>query len=50
MTRPVRLVFFTQTVDGGTCLQTREILDELGYCARDIEKLSTAGVVSCYGG
>lgn len=29
---------------------TREILGELGYCARDIEKLSTAGVVSCYGG
>ena len=29
---------------------TREILGELGYCARDIETLRTAGVVSCYGG
>ncbi len=26
MTRPVRLVFFTQTIDGETCLRTREIL------------------------
>ena len=29
MTRPVRLVFFTQTLDCDTCLQTRQILDEL---------------------
>jgi glutaredoxin-like protein len=29
MTRPVRLLFFTQTLDCETCLQTREILDEL---------------------
>jgi crotonobetainyl-CoA:carnitine CoA-transferase CaiB-like acyl-CoA transferase len=28
---------------------TREILDELGYGAADIEKLSAAGVVACYG-
>jgi glutaredoxin-like protein len=29
MTRPVRLLFFTQTLDCQTCLQTRQILDEL---------------------
>lgn len=29
MERPVRLVFFTQTIDCETCLQTRQILDEL---------------------
>ena len=29
MTRRVRLVFFTQTLDCDTCLQTRQILDEL---------------------
>ena len=29
MTRPVRLLFFTQTLDGDTCVQTRQILDEL---------------------
>ena len=29
MTRPVRLLFFTQTLDCETCPQTREILDEL---------------------
>jgi alkyl hydroperoxide reductase subunit AhpF len=29
MTRPVRLVFFTQTLDCETCVQTRQILDEL---------------------
>ena len=29
MTRPVRLVFFTQTLDCDTCVQTRQILDEL---------------------
>src|SRR5436190_21476409 len=29
MTRPVRLLFFTQTLDCDTCLQTRQILDEL---------------------
>src|SRR5436190_10332450 len=29
MTRPVRLLFFTQTLDCETCLQTRHILDEL---------------------
>src|SRR4051812_22774734 len=29
MTSPVRLVFFTQTLDCETCLQTRQILDEL---------------------
>jgi glutaredoxin-like protein len=29
MTRPVRLVFFTQTFDGDACLQARQILDEL---------------------
>jgi alkyl hydroperoxide reductase subunit AhpF len=29
MTRPVRLIFFTQTLDCETCLQTRRILDEL---------------------
>jgi alkyl hydroperoxide reductase subunit AhpF len=29
MTRPVRLVFFTQTLDCETCLQTRQIVDEL---------------------
>jgi alkyl hydroperoxide reductase subunit AhpF len=29
MTRPVRLVFFTQTIGCETCPQTRQILDEL---------------------
>ena len=29
MTRPVRLLFFTQTLDCETCLHTRQILDEL---------------------
>ncbi len=29
MTRPVRLVFVTQTLGCETCLQTRQILDEL---------------------
>lgn len=29
LTRPVRLVFFTQTLECETCLQTRQILDEL---------------------
>jgi alkyl hydroperoxide reductase subunit AhpF len=29
MTRPVRLIFFTQTLDCETCLTTRQILDEL---------------------
>ena len=29
MTRRVRLLFFTQTLDCETCLQTKQILDEL---------------------
>ena len=29
MSRPVRLLFFTQTLGCETCLQTRQILDEL---------------------
>ena len=29
MTRPVRLLFFTQALDGDACLQARQILDEL---------------------
>jgi glutaredoxin-like protein len=29
MTRPVRLLFFTQTLDCDTCLQARQIIDEL---------------------
>jgi alkyl hydroperoxide reductase subunit AhpF len=29
MTSPVRVLFFTQTLDCETCLQTRQILDEL---------------------
>jgi alkyl hydroperoxide reductase subunit AhpF len=29
MTQPVRVVFFTQTLDCETCLMTRQILDEL---------------------
>ena len=29
MTRPVRLVFFTQTLECETCPQTKQILDEL---------------------
>jgi alkyl hydroperoxide reductase subunit AhpF len=29
MTRPVRLLFFTQTVGCDTCAETRQILDEL---------------------
>ena len=29
MTHPVRMLFFTQTLDCETCLQTKQILDEL---------------------
>ena len=29
LTKPVRLLFFTQTLDCETCLHTRQILDEL---------------------
>lgn len=29
MNRPVRILFFTQTVDCHTCLQTRQVIDEL---------------------
>ena len=29
MTRQVRLLFFTRTIDGNTCAMTRQILDEL---------------------
>ena len=29
MTSPVRVLFFTQTLDGEPCAQTRQILDEL---------------------
>jgi len=29
MTRPVRLLFFTQTIGCDTCVQTKQILDEL---------------------
>jgi alkyl hydroperoxide reductase subunit AhpF len=29
MIRPVRLVFFTQTIECETCLMTRQVLDEL---------------------
>jgi len=29
MTRPVRILFFTQTLDCETCLTTRQIVDEL---------------------
>src|SRR6186713_2338510 len=29
MTSPVRVLFFTQTLDCETCVQTRQILDEL---------------------
>jgi alkyl hydroperoxide reductase subunit AhpF len=29
LTKPVRLLFFTQTLDGDACLQTKQILDEL---------------------
>ena len=29
MTAPVRVLFFTQTLDCETCVQTRQILDEL---------------------
>jgi alkyl hydroperoxide reductase subunit AhpF len=29
LTRPVRLLFFTQTLDCETCVQTKQILDEL---------------------
>ena len=31
MTGPVRLLFFTQTLDCEPCVQTRQILDELPY-------------------
>ena len=36
MARPVRLLFFTQTLDCETCLQTRQILDELPLLSDNI--------------
>ncbi len=36
MSRPVRLVFFTQTLGCETCLQTRQILDELPLLSDNI--------------
>jgi len=36
MTRPVRLLFFTQTLGCDTCLQTRQILDELPVLSEKI--------------
>ncbi len=36
MTRPVRLLFFTQTLDCETCLMTRQILDELPQLSSQI--------------
>ena len=37
LTRTVRLVFFTQTIGCDTCVQTREILDELPPLSDKIE-------------
>ena len=36
MTRPVRLLFFTQTLDCETCLTARQILDELPLLSDNI--------------
>src|SRR5205814_8174775 len=36
MARPVRLLFFTQTLGCETCLQTRQILDELPALSSNI--------------
>jgi glutaredoxin-like protein len=36
MTRPVKLLFFTQTLGCETCLQTRQILDELPVLSEKI--------------
>jgi alkyl hydroperoxide reductase subunit AhpF len=36
MTSPVRLLFFTQTLGCETCLQTRQILDELPLLSNKI--------------
>lgn len=36
MTRPVRLLFFTQTLGCETCLQTKQILDELPVLSGNI--------------
>ena len=36
MTSPVRLLFFTQTLDCETCVQTRQILDELPLLSDNI--------------
>jgi glutaredoxin-like protein len=36
MTRPVRLLFFTQALDCETCAQTRQILDELPLLSEKI--------------
>ena len=36
MTSPVRLLFFTQTLDCETCLHTRQILDELPLVSNKI--------------
>jgi len=36
MTRPVRVLFFTQTLDCEPCVQTRQILDELPQLSEKI--------------
>ena len=36
LTEPVRLMFFTQTVDCAKCLATRQILDVLSRCSERI--------------
>jgi alkyl hydroperoxide reductase subunit AhpF len=54
MTRPVRLVFFTQTLDCDTCVQTRQILDELPLLSDkitidEVNLILEAGKATAYG-
>src|SRR6266566_5258562 len=45
MTRPVRLLFFTQTLDCETCLTARQILDELPVLSDKIAIEEINGVI-----
>jgi glutaredoxin-like protein len=54
MTRPVRLLFFTQTIGCETCLQTRQILDELPPLSdkisiEEVNPILDADIAKAYG-
>ena len=47
MERPVRLLFFTQTLDCETCPQTRQILDELPPLSDRIDSRPPTSRIAC---